>query len=240
MRGAVDSDGRGERGKGGERRAGEREEGGEEEGGLCDFADDSRGHFYVVMRGCVQAERDKYLNKEIAQLEKDKKSLQSETEKAKKEIANMQQKREEHSEEVGTLEKKVKLFDQDKGGAEAKKLEIYQKEVQLKQQIKLLQKSQHESNKKLAERKREIEEIDKKLDHGMPNGCAKALRFLEDHCARHKVWVPAGSRRPASLGWCARLLASGAVGAVVFDARSRRLSADQGISRPADRPHPVR
>lgn len=118
---------------------------------------------------------------------------------------------------MGALEKKVKRFDQDKGEAEAKKLEIYNKEVQLQQKIKVLQKSKHESTKKLAERQKEIEDIDKKLDQGMPNGCAKALRFLEDHCARHKVRAPAGLRRPASLGQRAPLLASCAVGVSVPD-----------------------
>lgn len=85
------------------------------------------------------------------------------------------------------MDEKLKLFDQNKGEAETKKLEIYNQEVQLKQRIKELQKSQYESNNKIQQRKREIEELDKKLDNGMPNGCAKALRFLEDYCQRHKV-----------------------------------------------------
>lgn len=155
-----------------------------------------------------QAERDKFLNKEISQLEGDKKNLQSKTSKTQTEIAALKEKKQADSESVAELDEKLKRFDQDKGETESKKLEIYNQEVLLKQKIKELQKSQYESTNKIQQRKREIEELDKKLDNGMPNGCAKALRFLDDYCKRQKVKTLASlcrfstlqtQRRPAGI-----------------------------------------
>ena len=68
--------------------------------------------------------------------------------------------------------------------------ELRRKEVEIANKIREQQKKQEECKKETSKLTADLGEVDKKLDNGMPNGSARALRFLADYCKRENVRQP--------------------------------------------------
>jgi len=134
----------------------------------------------------AQAERDQALNGKKKAFEKSGQKLRSESAKIEQEIERATQKKVECEEKIAKLEGNSS-FDE-KSNEHAKKLEqMRRQEIDLNSKIRELQKKQQECEKESLKLKSDLEGMDSKLSHGMPNGTARAIRFLDDYCKQHNV-----------------------------------------------------
>ena len=138
----------------------------------------------------MQAARDKSINKNMSTLEKDMSSRQSDNSKATKDIESCKRTKLDHEKNVTEVNAKLAKSSQDVGKQAADRTAIWNESVATKEQIRVLQRSYNKCEEKKMTLKKSLDTVDKKLDGGMPNGCAKAIRFLDDYCKRNKVRRP--------------------------------------------------
>ena len=78
-------------------------------------------------------------------------------------------------------------IDKTKSHREAKKIKLLQEQFELAKKIKHAQRSKNHCETHRKELQQEIEGLEKMIERGMPNGCARALRFLDDYCKREDI-----------------------------------------------------
>ena len=134
-----------------------------------------------------QAERDKALNADIAELTKAKTEYEIGIEKFRKDITAANKKKAESQKKEVDLQNKLASLDKNMGHYDAKKKELHNKKVEFERGMREAQKSKADCKKQKDKLTKDLEKVDKSLEYGMPNGCDRALRFLNDYCKREKI-----------------------------------------------------
>ena len=117
-------------------------------------------------------------------------SRQSDNSKATNDIESCKRTKLDHEKNVTEVNANLAKSSQDKIKHAADRTAIQIELGAIRQQITVLQRSYNKCEEKKTRLKKGLDAMDKKLDGGMPNGCAKAIRFLDDYCKRNKVRRP--------------------------------------------------
>ena len=134
-----------------------------------------------------QAERDERLNAEIKKLAQAKDEFESIIKETQQQVTATNDKKVECEERAAELEIALASIDKTKSHREAKKIKLLQEQFELAKKIKHAQRSKNHCETQRKELQQEIEGLEKMIERGMPNGCARALRFLDDYCKREDI-----------------------------------------------------
>ena len=135
----------------------------------------------------MQAARDKFINTELSKFEMEMSSRKRDSSQATADIKKCEGAKLDLEKKKTEIGAQLATFSKDKGKQQAAILVNYEESLVVVKQIQVLRKSHGECQDQKSKNKKDLDDMGKKLNNGMPNGCSKALEFLESYCKRNKV-----------------------------------------------------